>query len=72
MKCSVYQVNIDCDIAGYKQICYLGSCETTFKNCLGNHKKLFSHVKQKWHRIIKGILGNQKVHWNTKNHMEDY
>ena len=23
----IYQANIDCDIAGYKQKCYLGACE---------------------------------------------
>ena len=27
-KCITYQANIDCVIAGYKQKCYLGSCET--------------------------------------------
>ena len=46
-KCIVYQANIDCDIAGYKQKCYLGSCETTFKDRFGNHKKSFNHVKHK-------------------------
>ena len=46
-KCIVYQANIDCDIAGYKQKCYLGSCETTFKDHFGNHKKSFDHVKHK-------------------------
>ena len=30
-KCMVYQANIDCDIAGCKQKCYLGSCETSLK-----------------------------------------
>ena len=43
----IYQANIDCDIAGYKQKCYLGSCETTFKDRFGNHKKSFSHLKHK-------------------------
>ena len=46
-KCIVYQANTDCDIAGYKQKCYLGSCETTFKDRFGNHKKSFNHVKHK-------------------------
>ena len=43
----IYQANIYCDIAGYKQKCYLGSCETTFKDRFGNHKKFFNHVKHK-------------------------
>ena len=46
-KCIVYQANTDCDIAGYKQKCYLGSCKTTFKDHFGNHKKSFDHVKHK-------------------------
>ena len=46
-KCIICQANIDCDIAGYKQKCYLGSCETTFKDHFGNHKKLFNHFKRK-------------------------
>ena len=46
-KCIIYQANIDCDIARYKQNCYLGSCETTFKNRFGNHKKSFNHAKHK-------------------------
>ena len=37
----------DCDIAGYKQKCYLGSCETTFKDRFENHKKSFNHLKDK-------------------------
>ena len=39
--------SIDCDIAGYKQKFYLGSCETTFKDRFGNNKKLFNQVKHK-------------------------
>ena len=39
-----YQANINCDIAGYKQKYYLGSCETTFKDNFGNNK-LFNHIK---------------------------
>ena len=46
-KCIIYQAIIDCGIAGYKQKCYLGSCETTFKDLFENHKKLFDHVKHK-------------------------
>ena len=26
-KCIIYQASIDCDIVGYKQKCYLGSCK---------------------------------------------
>ena len=59
-KCIVYQANIDCDIAGYKQKCYLGLCETTFKDHFGNHKNSFNHVKHK-NDTIKRILGNQKA-----------
>ena len=32
-KCMIYQANIDCDNAGYKQKCCFNSCETTFKGC---------------------------------------
>ena len=31
-KCRIYQANIDCEIAGYKQKCSFGSCEATFKD----------------------------------------
>ena len=72
-KCIVYQANIDCHNAGYKQKCYLGSCETTFKDRFGNHKKSFNHVKHKNDtELSKEFLGNQEPQWNTKNHMEDY
>ena len=46
-KCIMHQANIDGDIAGCKQKCYLDSCETTFKDCCGNYKKSFNHVKHK-------------------------
>ena len=46
-KCINYQVNIHYDTTGYKQICYLGLCKTTFKDRLGNYKKSFNHVKHK-------------------------
>ena len=36
-KCIIYQANIECDIAEYKQKYYLGSCETIFKDRFGNH-----------------------------------
>ena len=44
-KCIIYQANIQCDIAGYKQKRYLGSCETTSNDRLGNHKKSFKYLK---------------------------
>ena len=46
-KCIVYQANIYCDIAGYKQKSYLDSCETAFIDRFGNNKNLFNHVKHK-------------------------
>ena len=61
----IYQANIDCDIAGYKQKSYLGSCETTFKDRFGNHKKSFNHVKQK-----KMIRNYQKNFGKSKSTME--
>ena len=43
-KCIIYQANIDCYIAGYKQKLYIGSCETTFKDRFGNHKKPYHYL----------------------------
>ena len=69
-KYRVYQANIDCDIAEYKQKCYLGSCEITFKDRFGNCKKSFNHVKHKndtelskdfWE--IKKWSGTPKMTW---------
>ena len=66
----IYQANIDCDIAGYKQNCYLGSCETTFKYRFGNHKKSLNQLKHKndtelskefWE--IKKRNGTPKITW---------
>ena len=64
----IYQANIDCDIGGYKQKCYLDSRETTFKYRLGNHKKLFNLVKHKNNREppkefweIKKLNGTPKI-----------
>ena len=68
-KCIIYKGNIDWDIAGYKQKCYLGSCETTFKDCFGNHKKSFNHVKHKNDTELskesgksKSAMENQELH----------
>ena len=60
-KCIVFQANTDCDIAEYKQKCCLGSCETTFKDCFWNHKKLFNHVKQVEHQKSHGRLSEYVV-----------
>ena len=60
--CIIYQANNDCDIAGYKQKCYLGSCEKTFKDRFGNHKKLFNHVKHKNDTELS------KEFWEIKKH----
>ena len=57
----IYQANIDCDIAGYKRKCYLGSCETTFKDRFWNHKKSFNNVKQKNDTKLS------KESWEIKN-----
>ena len=71
-KCIVYQVNTDCSIAAYKHKCYLGSCETTFKDRFGNYKMLFIHVKHKndmelskrfWE--IKKRNGTPKITWKV-------
>ena len=58
-KCIVYQANIDCDIAGYKQKRYLGSCETRFKDCFGNHKK---SIDQRNFGKSKSAMKHQKSH----------
>ena len=70
IKCIIYQAKIDCDIAGYKQNCYLGSRETTFKDRFGNHKKSFNHLKHKndtelskEFREIKRRNGTPKITW---------
>ena len=55
-KCIIYQANIDCDCG----ICDIGSCETTFKDRFGNHKKLFNHVKHKNDTELS------KEFWETK------
>ena len=49
-----------CDIARHKQKCYLGWCEATFKDCFGNHKMLFNHVKHKSDTELSKIFGKSK------------
>ena len=71
-KCIIYQANIDCDIAGYKRKCYIGSCETTFKDRFGNHKQSLNQVI---HKIdtelskefleIKKCNGTPKIAWKS-------
>ena len=63
-KCIIYQPNIDCDIAGYKQKCYPSSWETTFKDRFGNHKNSFNHVKDKNDSELS------KEFWKSKSAME--
>ena len=41
-------------------ICYLGSCETKFKDRFENHKKLFNHAKQKMTRNYQKNLEKSK------------
>ena len=71
MKCIIYEANIDCDIAGYKQKCYFGSCEATFKDNFGNYKKSFKHVKHKNDTKLSKELWEIKKKWNIKNYMEN-
>ena len=53
-----------CHIAGYKQKCYLGSCETTFKNRFCNHKSRSITL------TIKIIWNYQKSFRKSKSAME--
>ena len=45
MKTIIYQVSIGCDIAEYKQKCYLGSRKR--KDRFGIHQKSFNHIKHR-------------------------
>ena len=70
MKWIIYQANTHCDIAGYKQKCYLDSCETIFKDRFWNHKKPWNHFKHKNHTElsiefseIKKCNGTPKITW---------
>ena len=63
-KCIIYQANIDCDIAGYKQKCYLGSCETTLKIVSGIIKSRSTTLN------IKMIRNYQKNFGKSKSAME--
>ena len=59
-KCMIYEANIDCDIARYKQKSYLSSCETTFKDHFGNHKESLNHIKHKNDTIHQKNFGKSK------------
>ena len=57
-------------MAGYKQKCYLGSYETTFKDGFWNHKKSFNYAKHKNKTElskdfceIKKCSGTPKITW---------
>ena len=43
----LYQATIKCSDSKYKQKRYKGICETTFKKCYTNHKKLFNLINSK-------------------------
>ena len=51
-KSIIYHTNLDCNIAGYKQNCYFGSCETAFEDRFRTHKKLLNHVKYKYDKKL--------------------
>ena len=71
-KSIIYQAKIDCTIAGYKGKCYLGSCETKFEDCFGNHKNSFNYIKHENDmKLSKQYLGikkhnrEPKITWKT-------
>ena len=68
----IYQVNIDCDIAGYKQNVTLAHVKQHLKIVSGIIKRHSTTLNIKMKRTFKTIFGNQKAQWNTKNYMEDY
>ena len=58
----IYQANIDCDTLDINKKCYLGSCETTFKDGFGNHKTSLNHIKRKNDTELS------KEFWEIKKH----
>ena len=58
----IYQANIDCDTLDINKKCYLGSCETTFKDGFGNHKTSLNHIKHKNDTELS------KEFWEIKKH----
>ena len=61
-KCVIYQVNTDCDIAEYKQKCYLGSCETLFKKIVSEIIKSCSTTLNIKMILLEGTMEYQKWH----------
>ena len=43
----LYQATIKCNDSKYKQKGYKGICETDYKKCFANHKKIFNLIKSK-------------------------
>ena len=70
-KGKTYQANTGCNIAGYKQKCYLGSCET-FKDCFGNDKKSFNPVKHKNDTVLSKEFEELKKHNRTPKLQRNY
>ena len=67
-KCIIYQVNVDCDIDGYKQKCYVGSGEITFKEHFGKHVSTTLNIKmirnyQENFGKSKSAMQQQKITW---------
>ena len=61
----IYKDNIDYNITGYKQKCYLPSCEKTFKYCFWYYKKSLDRVKQKNDTEIIKEVSETKKHIGT-------
>ena len=59
-KSIIFKTNIDCDIAGYKRKCYLGLCETTFKEYVGNHKSYSTTANTKLIQNYQTNFGKSK------------
>ena len=51
---------MDCNMTKFKQKCYLGSCDTSFKDHFGNHIKLFNHVKHNYDTKLSKNIGKSK------------
>ena len=61
-KSIIYQANVDCNIAVYKQKCCLGLCEATFvKERFGNHKKSFNPNKHENKKDYQKNFGQSKI-----------
>ena len=74
-KCVVYQANIDSDIAGYKQKCYLRSCETTLKIVSGIIKCRLTTLNIKTTRNYQKNFGKLKSaveHQKSHGRLSEY